>query len=100
MYILHITDQATWQKAQKKGIYENDALFTGGFIHCCLRDHVQEVLAQWFKGASNLIILEIDPAKLTSKVIYENLEGGETLFPHIYGPINLNAVVGIENVEQ
>ncbi len=99
MPILHITDRTTWQNAQKKGIYENDALLNGGFIHCCLRDHVDEVLTQWFKGAVDLIILDIDPAKLTSKVVYENMEGRTVLFPHIYGPINLDAVIGIEDVE-
>jgi uncharacterized protein (DUF952 family) len=42
-----------------------------------------------------LILLHIDPTRLDAKVVYENLEGGEQLFPHVYGPIPVPAVVGV-----
>jgi uncharacterized protein (DUF952 family) len=100
MNILHITDDDSWLKAKEKGIYEADTLVTNGFIHCCLPDQVPGVLAQWFRDTGNLILLEIDPAKLKSAIEYENLEGGQELFPHIYGPVNLDAVVAVRKVEE
>ena len=40
------------------------------------------------------MLLRIDSEKLNAEVRYENLEGGESLFPHIYGALNLSAVSG------
>lgn len=98
MNILHITDTATWNMAEVKGIYEMDALSDMGFIHCCLPGQAASVLTRWFQDTAGLLALEIDPQKLKSRVIYENLEGGEELFPHIYGPINLDAVVAVRRI--
>ncbi len=98
MNIIHITDNKTWDEAQEKGIYEPDALSDIDFIHCCLADQVQAVLAKWFKDSADLVALEIDPARLSSEVVYENLEGGRELFPHVYGPINLDAVLSCRKI--
>lgn len=98
MNILHITNTETWNQALLKGIYEMDALSDLGFIHCCLPGQMAGVLARWFQDTSGLLALEIDPQKLKSRTVYENLEGGKELFPHIYGPINLDAVVAIHPI--
>ena len=39
-----------------------------------------------------IVLLEIDPARLGSPVVPEPVPGGE-LFPHVYGPIPIDAVV-------
>lgn len=92
MKILHITDKNTWTSAQKEGIYQADTLDNEGFIHCCLPAQLEGVLEQWFSGVEDLVILEIDPDKINTDVVYENLEGGKEKFPHIYGPIPLVAI--------
>ena len=92
MNIFHIVKREEWA-IPKQIIYQTESLKTQGFIHCCTSDQVDEVLDQWFKGQMNLILVEINPDLLKAKVKYENLEGGQKLFPHIYGPINLEAVV-------
>jgi len=96
MHIFHITDQATWQKVKHSTLYEGDTLSSYGFIHCCLSEQIDGVLKNWFKGKHDLVIVEIDPEKLISPVEYENLESGKETFPHVYGPINLDAVVNEE----
>jgi len=93
MNIFHITEQSTWQEAKHNTFYEGDTLSVDGFIHCCLFEQIEDVLLNWFKGKHNVVILEIDPEILLSPVKYENLEGGLEMFPHVYGPINLDAVI-------
>lgn len=98
MHIFHITDQSTWRDAKHGSLYEGDTLSTDGFIHCCFLEQIEGVLLNWFKGRCNLVILEIDPEILLSPIKYENLEGGLETFPHVYGPINLDAVVNEKQV--
>ncbi|MDO8301833.1 MAG: DUF952 domain-containing protein [Sedimentisphaerales bacterium] len=90
--ILHITKRLEWEKAQATGRYEADSFHTQGFIHCSTPDQIIEVANFLFRGQTDLVLLHIDTDKLTSPVRYENLENGKTLFPHIYGPLNLEAV--------
>lgn len=66
-----------------------------GFIHCSLAEQVIGVANAIRPGRDDLILLEIDESKVTPKIVYENLEGGEKLFPHIYGPLNGDAIVAI-----
>jgi uncharacterized protein (DUF952 family) len=53
------------------------------------------VANQRFRGRQDLVLLRVDPARLTVRVVYENLEGGEQLFPHVYGAIPTRAVVEV-----
>ena len=55
-----------------------------------------KVLRRVFRGRRDIVLLRIDPDLLTSEVRFENLEGGDELFPHIYGELDLEAVTGIE----
>jgi uncharacterized protein (DUF952 family) len=52
-----------------------------------------------FRGQQGLALLCIDTDQVTAEIRYENLEGGEELFPHIYGEINTNAVVQVAEFE-
>jgi len=62
-----------------------------------------DVANKYYSGAHNMVLLNIDPARLTSKLIFEppaHLDGSpalphEPLFPHIYGPINFDAVIEV-----
>jgi len=93
MHIFHITERSNWQEAKQDALYEGDTLSADGYIHCCLFEQIEDVLLNWFKGKRDLLILEIDPEKLISPIEYENPDGGQEKFPHVYGPINLDAVV-------
>ncbi|NMC30688.1 MAG: DUF952 domain-containing protein [Pelolinea sp.] len=95
MNIYHITPLKVWRKALESGSYDADSLKTDGFIHCCKKGQTQGVLKEWFRGESDLVLLEIDPTLLSAEVKYEDSHGTGELFPHIYGPLNLDAVVGV-----
>ena len=56
-----------------------------------------DVANRFYQGISDLVLLWIDPEKLTSEIRWENVDG--TLFPHIYGPINLDAVSSVTDLQ-
>jgi uncharacterized protein (DUF952 family) len=93
--IFHITSRTTWESALGAGIFEADSLSTEGFIHCSTADQYTWVANQRFSGRLDLVLLHIDPARLRSEVRYENLEGGDILFPHVYGAIPIGAVLNV-----
>jgi uncharacterized protein (DUF952 family) len=93
--LYHITTRTDWEAAQVADSYQADSLAAQGFIHCSTRKQVLKVADRFYRGRRGLILLAIDPARLRSEVRYENLEGGTELFPHLYGPLNLDAVSGV-----
>ncbi len=90
--IFHITRSADWQKALEEGAYQADTLASQGFIHCSTRAQVVSVANRFYLGQHGLVLLEIDSRRVQPDIRRENLEGGAELFPHIYGPLNLEAV--------
>ncbi len=90
--LFHITRRADWQKALEDGAYQADSLASQGFIHCSTRAQVVGVANNIYRGQHGLVLLEIDSRRVQPEIRHENLEGGTDLFPHIYGPLNLEAV--------
>jgi len=93
--IFHITSAADWQAAQSQGLYAADSLASQGFIHCSKRDQIPGVASRYYQGQHGLVLLAIAPARVEPEIRFENLEGGDELFPHIYGPLNLDAVTAV-----
>ncbi len=98
--IFHISSEAAWAGAQVSGAYTADSLATEGFIHCSEADQYVWVANQRFRGRQDLVLLHIDEGRLHAPVRRENLEGGERLFPHVYGALNLDAVVRVTSFRQ
>jgi uncharacterized protein (DUF952 family) len=94
----HITTAAEAEHARETGEYTPEGFAAEGFIHCSYAHQVRGVMERIFKGREGLVLLEIDPSRLTCKVIDENLEGGQELFPHIYGPLPMSAVVRVHDL--
>lgn len=95
MNIYHITPLKVWREALEMGSYDAESLEKEGFIHCCTEEQIESVLQEWFEGVSDLLLLEIDPDLLSTAVKYEDSKGTGELFPHIYGPLNLEAVIKV-----
>jgi uncharacterized protein (DUF952 family) len=90
--ILHIARKTDWEQARAEGSYRADTLASEGFIHCSTPEQVIPVANHLFRGQPDLVLLVIDRDKVRAPIRDENLEGGTTLYPHIYGPLNLDAV--------
>jgi uncharacterized protein (DUF952 family) len=97
--IYHVVTTADWAAAENQPTYEAGSLHTEGFIHASERGQVAGVLDRYYKDIHDLVLLHIDPAKLTSELRYEVATNNE-LFPHIYGPINRDAVVDVETIDR
>ena len=95
--IHHIVPAGTWAKFDGEPIYAADSLESEGFIHLSERQQVTGVLDRYYRNVPDLLLLHVDPAKLTHELRYEEAANGER-FPHLYGPINKGAVVEIEKI--
>lgn len=95
--IVHLCQRNEWLKAQEQGILVAESLAREGFIHNSTPEQILWVANSFYRGDNDLILLWIDPALVTSEIRWEMVES--SLFPHIYGPINLPAVVNITEME-
>lgn len=93
--IYHITTNEEWQDALLKGFYEAASLQSEGFIHCSTEQQVAGVLKRYFIGKTDLVKLTIDTSKLKTKLQYDFSPSVNEAFPHIYGAINLDAVIHV-----
>lgn len=96
--IYHITTREAWTKAGENGSYATPSLKEEGFIHCSNQSQVEDIKKRFYVGMQDLILLTIDTDKLTSQLIFEWSPSVQDTFPHIYGPINTDAVVDITTV--
>jgi uncharacterized protein (DUF952 family) len=96
--IYHVTTKENWEKAIAAGFYEAPSLHTEGFIHNSTAAQVQGVLERYYTGQSNLVLLHIEETKLTAELKYELAPSLNEEFPHVFGVINLNAIVNVTDI--
>ncbi|SEC58559.1 Uncharacterized conserved protein, DUF952 family [Streptomyces sp. 2131.1] len=104
--LLHLTEGPLWEAARGIGTYEMSTrgrtLHEEGFIHCSL-PHQLSGVAEMLYGAGSragaadqdLVVLVIDTGRLSVPVRYEAAAPGGEEFPHIYGPLPVDAVVEV-----
>ena len=91
--IYKIVPLSLWREAQESGCFTGGpADLADGFIHFSLRAQLQETAAKWFSGQADLMLVAVDPARLGDALRFEASRGG-ALFPHLYAPLPLDAVV-------
>lgn len=98
MLIFHIAVAADWLAAEISGSYTTSTrgvtLEHEGFIHLSRDSQAATVLSKYYADVTDpLTLLTIDTALLTSSWQFDNVPGALRSFPHIYGPLNPNAVV-------
>ncbi len=92
-FIYHIAVEQDWKNALECGEYLAHSLQSEGFIHCSTSAQVVQTATRYFQGQSGLLLVKIDPRLAAAEVRYEPSQG--ELFPHLYGPLNLDAVVKV-----
>jgi uncharacterized protein (DUF952 family) len=95
MLIYHIVLPDAWA-AFECDLYEAPSLKTEGFIHCSFAQQLDAVIERYYGGETRIVILEIETERLMSRMIKETSTNRE-IYPHIYGPINRNAIVRVES---
>jgi uncharacterized protein (DUF952 family) len=98
--IYHIATAEDWERATRAGEYRvsthGRTLEEEGFIHCSRAAQVAAVADRFYRGVPDLVLLTIDEGLVRSEVRYESVPGGDESFPHIYGPLAVDAVVSAE----
>ena len=98
--ILHIVRRADWESARARGFYAPASLAAEGFIHCSTIEQLLHTANRYYRGQHNLIVLCIDESRLETAPKYEppipaHDHTPEALFPHLYGPLNLDGVIHV-----
>ena len=96
--IYHITTQEEIDNAAVTGTFSAPSLKTEGFIHTCEKEQIQRVIDRYYSGRTGLFLLHIDETKLTALLKYELAPSVNEMFPHIFGTINMDAVVREEEL--
>ncbi len=99
MRVFHLTTAAAWDAALASGRYavstRGRTLEQEGYIHCSAAHQVDAVQARWFADVPDLLLLEVETDRLTSPWRTEQLPGVPEAYPHVYGPLDLDAVVAV-----
>jgi uncharacterized protein (DUF952 family) len=98
MKIYHIVTPTDWQQYSDLPIYEAASLHTEGFIHCSTASQVAGVVERYYSEVPDLLLLHINEQALGEKLVYEASTNQE-LFPHLYAPLNKEAVVQISKLK-
>ena len=96
--IYHVTNKNEWELALKKGFFDEPSLYTEGFIHNSTESQVNGVLERYYKDQTDLLLLHIDESKLIAELKFELAPSVNELFPHVFGNINLDAIVQITDI--
>ncbi len=107
--IYHLIRRSDWEKARRDGIYRPESLRAEGFIHFSgSPEQVQRVANTYYSNLSDLLLLIVDPARLSGELKYEPPAAGGTvqgksagaaassaqeMFPHLYAPLLPEAVI-------
>jgi|GEM_PF-175185 uncharacterized protein (DUF952 family)/predicted cupin superfamily sugar epimerase len=109
--IFHICTRAAAEAARASGSYRTASLDTEGFIHMSQAHQVHTVLDAFYAGQPDLVLLLVVPQLLRSPLRFEApstlphapgalLPDASQLFPHLYGALNMDAVVDVLDVAQ
>ncbi|CAN5408066.1 hypothetical protein BH23BAC1_BH23BAC1_35130 [soil metagenome] len=97
--IYHIVRKNDWSKNIFDRYYAPPSLQAEGFIHCSTKLQLNPTIQRLFSGQKDLLILSIDPLKVKPEIKYEPAKDADGLFPHIYGPLNLDSIVKEESLK-
>ena len=97
-WLYHIATAPDWDQAQQDGEYRTStrgrSLSEEGFIHASTAAQVLPVAnAVYLDEQQDLVLLVLDPGRIAAEIRREPVPGWADPFPHIYGPLNVDAVV-------
>lgn len=93
--IFHIANSADINTDDMDADYRCDSLASEGFIHCCDKHQLVDVVSRYYQQIDDVMLLVLDVEALEPALIHENTVGGSELFPHVYGAINRSAITDI-----
>jgi glutathione S-transferase len=97
--IFHLARRDDWDQAVRDGAYavstRGRSLAEEGFIHMSTEEQVAGVAERYYAGLDDLVLLHVDETRLAALLQWDEVAGSPTPFPHVYGPLNPDAVVRV-----
>ena len=94
--IYKIVSQSAWRAAEAAGVFEGAPVdIADGYIHFSTAEQALETAAKHFAGQTDLLLVGFDAESFGGQLKWEPSRGG-ALFPHLYAPLDLSAVVKVE----
>ena len=96
--LVHLCGLDEWSRARASGEIRPDASGGGQFIHLSAPEQVHLPANRLYRSRGDMVLLHIDPARLDSEVRWEPgvaTDPESMLFPHLYGPLPVEAVIGV-----
>ena len=91
--IFHVVKKEDWKSQKKDSRYHPDSLDSEGFIHCASGNNIEDVTNRLYEGETNVLLIIINTTLVEPEIRYESSDDSDTKYPHIYGPLNMDAVV-------
>jgi uncharacterized protein len=106
--MLHLIPESEWVEVQINGWIAPLSLEAEGFVHCTDGDDMMLGVANRFYTSftETVLALTLDELRLSAVVTREppahpdgrTAQPGEPLFPHVYGPVEVSAVVAVRQL--
>ena len=96
--LVHLCSNDEWSAAQERGQHRPESLDGSGFVHLSTPEQVHLPANRLYAGRTDLVLLRIDPTRLTSDVRWEPgvaTDPESMLFPHLYGPLPVDSVISV-----
>ncbi|HVQ53501.1 MAG TPA: DUF952 domain-containing protein [Mycobacterium sp.] len=96
--LVHLCSADDWRFAESQGERRPPSLGADGFIHLSTPEQVHLPANRLYAGRTDLVLLRIDAAALTSPVRWEPgvaTDPDSMVFPHLYGPLPVAAVTSV-----
>lgn len=91
--IFHVVKKENWKSQKKDSRYHPESLDSDGFIHCSTGRTIEEVTNRLYKDQDDILLIIINTTLVEPEIRYENSGNSDTKYPHIYGPLNMDAVI-------
>jgi uncharacterized protein (DUF952 family) len=96
--LVHICSADDWRRAQAVDELRPVSLNANGFVHLSTPEQVHLPANRLYAGRTDLVLLRIDPARLSSPVRWEPgvaTDPDAMVFPHLYGALPVAAVINV-----
>lgn len=96
--LVHLCSVEDWRRARDTGEHRPESLSAQGFVHLSIPQQVHLPANRLYAGRRDLLLLQIDPAKLSDPIRWEPgvpTDPEAMLFPHLYGPLPVSAVIAV-----
>jgi uncharacterized protein (DUF952 family) len=96
--LVHLCSNDEWNAAQNRGELRPESLEASGFVHLSTPEQVHLPANRLYAGRTDLVLLRVDPARLSSPVRWEPgvpTDPDGMVFPHLYGELPVHAVINV-----